>query len=67
MRKLKANEKIIKEYDRYILIEVACPKGNSYRTTIDKFESKDEAIVDKHENKSKYECLGFNWRKVYER
>ena len=29
MRKLKSNEKIIKEYDRYILIEVACPHGNS--------------------------------------
>lgn len=41
MRKLKANERIIKEYDRYILIEVACPHGNSYRTTIDKWEQKD--------------------------
>ncbi len=26
MRKLKANEKFIKEYDTYILIEVACPE-----------------------------------------
>jgi hypothetical protein len=26
MRKLKANEKLIKEYDTYILIEVACPE-----------------------------------------
>lgn len=41
MRKLKPNEKIIKEYDRYILIKVACPHGNSYRTTIDKWEQKD--------------------------
>lgn len=45
MRKLKANERIIKEYDRYILIEVACPHGNSYRTTIDKWTSKDEARI----------------------
>ncbi len=51
MRKLKPNEKIIKEYDRYILVEVKCPNGNSYKTTIDKWTSKDEAKVDKTENK----------------
>lgn len=45
MRKLKPNEKIIKEYDRYILIEVACPHGNSYRTTIDKWTSRDKARI----------------------
>lgn len=45
MRKLKANERIIKEYDRYILIEVACPHEKSYRTTIDKWTSKDEARI----------------------
>lgn len=45
MRKLKPNEKIIKEYDRFVLIEVACPYGNSYRTTIDKWTSKDEARI----------------------
>ena len=41
MRKLKPNEKIIKEYERFILIEVACPYGNSYKTTISKWEQKD--------------------------
>ena len=41
MRKLKPNEKIIKEYERFILIEVACPYGRSYKTTIDKWERKD--------------------------
>ena len=41
MRKLKPNEKIIKEYERFILIEVACPHGNSYKTTISKWERKD--------------------------
>lgn len=45
MRKLKPNEKKIKEYDRYILIEVACPHEKSYRTTIDKWTSKDEARI----------------------
>ena len=45
MRKLKANERIIKEYDRYILIEVACPHEKSYRTTIYKWTSKDEARI----------------------
>ena len=40
MRKLKENERIIKEYDTYILIEVACPNEQSYRTTIDKFTPK---------------------------
>ena len=41
MRKLKPNEKLIKEYDRYILVEVKCPNGSSYKTTIDKWEQKD--------------------------
>lgn len=45
MRKLKPNEKKIKEYDRFVLIEVACPHEQSYKTTIDKWESKDEAKV----------------------
>ncbi len=58
MRKLKPNEKIIKEYDRYILIEVACPHGNSYRTTIDKWTSKDKAKVEKT-NTCDYKYLGF--------
>lgn len=48
MRKLKPNEKLIKEYDRYILIEVKCPNGSTYKTTIDKWTSKDE-------NKVKYD------------
>lgn len=41
MRKLKPNERIIKEYDKFILIEVMCPHGLSYRTTIDKWIKKD--------------------------
>lgn len=41
MRKLKPNEKKIKEYDRFVLIEVLCPNNQSYRTTIDKWEQKD--------------------------
>lgn len=48
MRKLKPNERLIKEYDRYILIEVKCPKGSTYKTTIDKWTSKDK-------NKLKYD------------
>lgn len=54
MRKLKPNEKIIKEYDRYILVEVKCLNGNTYKTTIDKWTSKDEAKVDKTGNKFNY-------------
>ena len=41
MRNLKANEKKIKEYNRFVLIEVACPHERSYKTTIDKWEQKD--------------------------
>ena len=41
MRKLKSNEKEIKEYDRFILIEVSCPNNQKYRTTIDNWEAKD--------------------------
>lgn len=44
MRKLKSNEKKIKEYDRYILIEVSCPNNQKYRTTIDKWIQKDNSI-----------------------
>ena len=43
MRKLKPNEKKIKEYDRFVLIEVACPHEQSYKTTIDKWERKDHS------------------------
>lgn len=57
MRELKPNEKLIKEYDRYILIEVKCPNGSTYKTTIDKWTSKDE-------NKVKYdiENRSTKWR-----
>ena len=41
MRKLKPKEKKIKEYERFVLIEVACPHERSYKTTIDKWEQKD--------------------------
>lgn len=41
MRELKANEKILKEYERFILIEVKCPNNQKYRTTIDKWTPKD--------------------------
>ena len=58
MRKLKTNERLLKEYKNFILIEVACPNGYSYRTTIDKFEPKDTAIVER-ENTSTYESLGW--------
>ena len=57
MRKLKPNEKIIKEYDRYILVEVKCPNGNSYKTIIDKWTSKDEAKVDRTGNKFNYKLI----------
>lgn len=40
MRKLEANEKIIKEYDNFVLIERACA-GGTYKTTIDKWERTD--------------------------
>lgn len=41
MRNLKANERLVNEYDRFILIEVLCPNNQSYRTTIDKWKQKD--------------------------
>ena len=63
MRKLKPNERLIKEYEKFILIEVACPHGESYRTTIDKWTKKDTSKVDP-ENKSKYDYLGFFWREI---
>ena len=44
MRKLKPNEKKIKEYDRFVLIEVACPHEQSYKTTIDKWTQTDKSI-----------------------
>ena len=45
MRNLKANERLVNVYDRFILIEVACPHERSYKTTIDKWTSKDEARI----------------------
>ena len=44
MRKLKSNEKIIQEYEKFILIEVTCENGAKYRTTIDKWTQKDKSI-----------------------
>ena len=58
MRKLKSNEKIIKEYERFILIEVTCPNNQKYRTTIDKWTSRDIAKVP-NSNQSGYKNLGF--------
>ena len=42
MRKLKSNEKFIKEYPCFYLIEVACPNNNSYRDTIPKWEAREK-------------------------
>lgn len=44
MRKLKSNEKIIQEYEKFILIEVTCENGAKYRTTIDKWTQTDKSI-----------------------
>lgn len=41
MRELKANEKFIKEYPYFYLIEVACPNNVFYRDTIPKWEQQD--------------------------
>lgn len=61
MRELRPNEKIIKEYTDFVLVEVACPDGKSYRTTIPKWQQVDygqgsikydmESRLDKHEYK----------------
>lgn len=45
MRKLKPNEKFIKKYKTYVLIEVACPHNQKYKTTVWRYELKDEAKV----------------------
>lgn len=45
MRKLKPNEKIVKEYDLFYLIEVTCNNGTKYRITLDKWTSTDKAKV----------------------
>lgn len=47
MRELKSNEKIIQEYEKFILIEVTCENGAKYRTTIDKWEPKDKSVPEK--------------------
>ena len=58
MRKLKSNKKIIKEYEKFILIEVTCENGAKYRTTIDKWTPKNVAKVS-NSNRSDYTSLGF--------
>lgn len=45
MRELKSNEKIIKEYEKFVLIEVTCEDGAKYRTTVDKWTPKDEPKI----------------------
>lgn len=37
--RLRKNEKLVKEYKKYYLIEVECPNGATYRTTIHKNDS----------------------------
>lgn len=59
MRKLKSNEKIIKKYGAWVLIEVACPDGKSYKTAEWKYDLKDQAKVEAEgKSKSTYEYLG---------
>lgn len=45
MRKLKSNERLIKEYEKFVLVEVTCENGMKYRTTINKFEPKNTEKV----------------------
>ncbi len=45
MRKLKPNERLIKEYEKFVLVEVTCENGMKYRTTINKFEPKNTEKV----------------------
>ena len=55
MRELKSNEKIIQEYEKFILIEVTCENGAKYRTTIDKWERKDHSsYIPKDEGHHKF-------------
>ena len=46
MLELKENEKLIKEYSTYYLIEVKCPDNASYRTTIFKERTNVKLIED---------------------
>ena len=64
MRKLKLNESLIAEYKNYLLIEVMCPRGQSYRTTIDKFEPIDAKTAFKN-NKNTYYKSGNAKRGFY--
>lgn len=64
MRELKSNETMIKEYDKFLLIEVKCPHDQSYKTTIDKFVPRDLAPAPK-QNKSSYSYLGYARRGFY--
>jgi len=64
MRNLKQNERLIKEYDKFLLIEVKCPHGKSYKTTIDKFIPRDLNHAPK-QNKSTYRYLGYVTRGFY--
>lgn len=38
MVKIAANEKIIKEYEKFYLVEVQCPDDKIYRKTVDKWQ-----------------------------
>lgn len=64
MRKLKANEKFIKEYPCFYLIEVACPNGSTYKDTIPKWEPREEIIEEILEGK-KFIKTGYH-KKGYE-
>lgn len=59
MRKLKANEKFIKEYPCFYLIEVACPKNNFYRDTIPKWEQRDFTTDIKQSQEDKMDKYGY--------
>lgn len=37
--RLRQNERLVKEYNKYYLIEVECPNNEKYRTTIHKYDS----------------------------
>ena len=37
--RLRPNERLVKEYNKYYLIEVECPNNAKYRTTIHKNDS----------------------------
>ena len=63
---LKENEKLIKEYDKFYLIEVKCDNGNTYKTTKDKFIPTNK-VPKLKTNRSTYKHLGFCEGGIYGR